>query len=128
MIKPTRPRMFFCERSFGILFVLWGIILILGKSEVIPIREGVFFYYLQQYMPGRCWGGVLLTIGILRWFAFHFKSTRWRINLSLISLITLTIIAAIAVYTRLWSATAPLACFSVYISFWCHRSLSRNLR
>lgn len=128
IVKHRSPRMFFCERAFGILFVLWGIILVIGKGSILPIREGVFFFYLEQYMSGRCWGTLLLIIGVLRWVAFMYQSARWRINLSLISLIILTIIASIAMYTRLWSATAPLACFSVYVAFWCHLSLHRDLR
>lgn len=126
--KLRPPKMFFCERSFGILFVLWGIVLIIGKGSILPIREGIFFSYLEQYMSGRCWGMILLIIGMSRWVAFRFQSAQWRINLSLVSLIFLTVIATIAIYTRLWSATAPLACFSVYVAFWCHRAMIRDLR
>lgn len=124
----THGRMFFSERAFGLFFLLWGLVLVLGKDTITPIREGMFLAYLEEYMSGRCWGTLLLIIGILRWVAFRYQSIRWRLNLSLISFVVVAVVAAISVYTRLWSATAPLALFVTYVAFWCHKSLVRDLR
>lgn len=77
-------------------------------------------------MPGWAWGILLITIGLLRWLA-HRKKSRWyRVALSGITFVILTIVAALAAYTGLWNATAPLAAFTAYISFWCHVAMLRD--
>lgn len=125
--RHPKARMFSCERYFGVFFLLWGLVLILAPSAPLVV-QGLFFSYLEKYMSSRYWGVLLAAIGILRFVSFRLRSIRWRLNLSFISFVLLSIIAAIATYTRLWAATAPLAWFVVYVSFWCHRSLLRDLR
>lgn len=125
--RHPKTRMFFCERSFGVFFLLWGLVLVLSPSAPL-MRQGIFLSHLEQYMSSRYWGLLLIIIGVLRFVAFRLDSLRWRLNFSFVSFVLLSIIATIATYTRLWAATAPISWFVVYVSFWCHRSLLRDLR
>lgn len=119
--------MLFCERSFGILFLIWGVILILDRI-IITAQKGFLFAQLEAYMPGWCWGILLFSIGVGRWLAHRCHCSKWRIWLSLCTLIIMTIIATLAAWTGLWNATAPLAAFCAYVAWWCHRSLLRDIK
>lgn len=122
-----RSSMFFCERAFGGFFVLWGLALIADRFANVSLR-GLFYGSLENYMPGWCWGVLLLTLGLSRWWAFHAQSRRWRVRLSGTTFVVMVAIASVAVWTGLWAATAPLAAFAAYVAFWCHTAMLRDLR
>lgn len=117
----------FCERSFGLFFALWGLVLFL-EGLLSHTTQGLFFGRLEHYMPSWAWGSVLSAIGVARYFAFRYKSACWRRRLSTLTLIVLVTIAAIAIATGLWAATAPLAVFVASVAYWCHIALLRDMR
>lgn len=117
----------FCERYFGIFFVVWGLILILDHFLSIA-AYGLFLGRLESYFPGWTWGVILLAIGMGRYVAFKLHCNSWRVLLSGATLVVLTVIASVAVFTRLWAATAPLSVFVAAISYWSHKALLRDLR
>lgn len=116
----------FCERSFGTFFVIWGLILLM--EGWLGAAQGLFFGRLESYMPAWAWGTVLSSIGVARYFAFRRKSAPWRRRLSTLTLIVLVVIAAIAIATGLWGATAPLAVYVACVAYWCHVALLRDMR
>lgn len=120
-----KPPMLFCEKTFGKFFFLWGLILILDYL-FLDSNHGIFYGHLERYMPGWGWGTLFLFIGTAKWAAHRLRSRRCRVLCSAITFILLLIIASIAIFTGLWGATAPLALFAAYISFWCHRSMLRD--
>lgn len=124
---PSRPHpMPFCERAFGLFFLLWGAILLID-SVFAPIA-GRFAGRLEHYAPTWLWGSVFVIIAVARWAAYRFSSNKWRVWLSFASCIMLVIVAATAFSAGLWSATTPLAGMLAYIAFWCHSALLRDIR
>lgn len=116
----------FCERYFGGFFVIWGIVLIADHFSELATK-GIFYGTLEDYLPGWLWGLILLSIGLCRGVAFVCNSAKWRLRLSMLTFIIMVVIASIAIYTRLWAATAPLSIFIALISFWCHKALIRDV-
>lgn len=119
--------MLFCERVFGVWFLLWGVVLILDTVTPIATR-GIFFGHLEAYLPGWAWGVVFILIAMARWQAYRTQSRPWRVGLSAATFVLLVIIAAIAATTKLYGATLPLATFAAYVAWWCHRALLRDTR
>lgn len=120
-------RLPFCERYFGPFFILWGVVLILDHYFHLAAR-GLFYNHLDHYLPGWAWSAVLITIGATRLYAAWYRHTALRIHLSGATFVLLTVVAAIAWYTGLWAATAPLASFVAVVAYWCHSALLRDLR
>lgn len=119
--------MLFCERVFGVWFLLWGLLLILDTFTSIAHR-GLFYGHLEQYLPGWMWGLVFIAIAVARWVAYRKKSRCWRVTLSTVTFVLLVVIATIAASTKLYAATLPLAAFAAYVAWWCHRQLLRDVR
>lgn len=119
--------MLFCERSFGIFFLLWGLVLVIDDLTGIH-HVGEFYLHLRRYMPGWSWGALLMAIGLARFWAFRSNSRGWRIALSMVSCIVLVSIAALAFWAGRFIGTAPLAMFTAYIAFWCHAAMLRDVR
>lgn len=119
--------MLFCERVFGVWFLLWGLLLLL--DTVTPLsRRGIFFGHLEEFLPGWAWGLVFIAIAVGRWLAYRRRSACWRVTLSTVTFVLLVVIATIAASTKLYGATLPLAAFAAYVAWWCHRALLRDLR
>lgn len=127
MERRRRIPMFFCERAFSVFFLLWGSILILNSCQKIG-QHGIFIGQLESYLPSWGWGTLIITLALGRTIAYYKQSRRARLLLSFLSFLVLTIVAAISIYSRLWSATAPLALFCAYFAYWCHKSLLQDLR
>lgn len=119
--------MLFCERSFGVFLFVWGVFLILD-SWLSASHVGLFYGRMQEYMPSWAWGTVMIAISLARFIAFRAESARYRVGLSVVTLVLMVVIASIAVWSGLWGATAPLAGFVAYIAYWCHTALLRDLR
>lgn len=115
-----------CEKSFSLFFILWGGFLLLDHLFNLS-HHGLFYGYLESYLPSWLWGNGFVLLGVARLAAFYLRSKFWRCNLALVTFILLTLISSVALYTRLWAATAPLALFATYISFWCYRSTLRDV-
>lgn len=124
---PSRPRrLLYCERMFGVFFLLWGLILQVDNFVPLP-RHGVFFTHLELIAPGWVWGVVMIVIALARYFAWRLDSARWRLGLSSMTLIFLWIIAGVAFWEGLWGISFPLAAFAAIIAQSCHRMLARDI-
>lgn len=119
-------RMLFCERSFGIFFLAWGLLLQANHfTRLAP--HGSFLSHLESYAPGWVWGVGMILIGVGRYIAFRYKSARWRIRLSSFTLFYLWMIAFVAAWGGLWGATFPLALFVALLATEFHRMLARDI-
>lgn len=119
--------MLFCERAFGVWFLLWGMLLLV--DAVTPIaRRGIFFGHLEAYLPGWGWGVIFILVAVARWLAYRAQSRRWRVGLSATTFVLLVIVSSIAAAARLYGATLPLAGFAAYVAWWCHRAILRDSR
>lgn len=117
----------FCERYFSWFFILWGLVLYIDAA-LLTAHRGLFLGRLEHYFPGWAWGSLMIAIGIGRLIAFAVDNCCWRIWLSMLTFVLLSVIAALALASGLWAATAPLATFVAAIAYWCHVALLRDLR
>jgi hypothetical protein len=118
----------FCEKAFGIFFVLWGTLLIASGAFSYLVVVGLFHARLESYLPTWAWGSVMVVIGIGRYLAFRLDHRSSRIRFSAGTVIMLTLIAASAVASGLWITTAPPTIFLAFVSYWCHIALLRDMR
>lgn len=116
----------FCERSFSLFFLVWGLSLLLDYQFGLGTK-GIFQGKLETYLPSCVWGNGFALIGFGRLIAFYLHSSSWRVRFAFVHFIVLLIIASIAIYSRLWATTAPLSLFIAYISFWCYRATKRDV-
>lgn len=119
--------MLFCERAFGVWFLLWGLLLLVDTVSPVSHR-GIFYGHLEGYLPGWGWGILFIVIAIGRWWAYRRQSRCWRVRLSVVTFVLLVIVAAIAATTGLLAATFPLSAFAAYVAWWCHQALLRDTR
>ncbi len=119
--------MLFCERAFGIWFLLWGLLLLVDTLTPIAQR-GIFLGHLESYLPGWTWGTLFILIAVARWQAYRTQSRWWRVWLSGATFVLLVIITSIAAIAGLYGATLPLAGFAAYVAWWCHAALLRDIR
>lgn len=123
----TRPHhMLFCERIFGVFFLLWGSLLQVGHFEQLA-PHGSFLSKIEQYAPGWVWGLGMIAIGIGRFIAHRRKSRRWRMRLSSLTLFYMWMIAGVAAWSDLWGASFPLAAFVAVLAQLFHRMLARDI-
>lgn len=115
----------FCEQAFGAFLVLWG--LLLQVDYFAALSTGLFYGNLESYAPGWAWGLLMIALGLGRFVAYMWGPDRSRLALSQVTLVLFWIIASIAVYSRLWGATAPLSCFVAVMAQWCHGRLAREM-
>lgn len=123
----TQRRMLFGERTFGVFFLLWG--LLLQLDTLIPLSpNGIFFFELKCYAPSWLWGSGMIAIGVGRYIAYRKHSARWRLTLSSATIIVLWLIAGVALWARLIGATFPLACFVALLAQGFHRMLAKDIQ
>lgn len=129
MSSDSTPRtpMLFCERAFGVWFLLWGLILIVDTATPIA-RRGLFFGHLETFLPSWTWGIIFIVIALGRWQAYRKRSRCWRVRLSAVTFVLLLVVAAMAATTGLFAATVPLTLFAAYVAWWCHQALLRDTR
>lgn len=124
---PVLRRWLFGERAFGLLFLLWG--LLLQLDAFIPLSpDGAFFFELKCYAPSWLWGGGMIVIGAGRYIAYRKRSAWWRMTLSSATIVVLWLIAGVALWAGLIGATAPLACFVALLAQSFHRMLARDIQ
>lgn len=126
-LRPARPLRLapWCEQSFGTFLLAWGLLLQADHFAAVP--GGLFYGRLQTYAPGWAWGALMILLGLGRFAAYRWCANGVRLKLSQATLVLFWIIASIAVYSRLWGATAPLSCFVAVIASWCHGRLAREI-